>query len=178
MDRGRMAEHLEALRGLMEAHSTHPRPQYAEPAAPRTRTAPTNGLVGTWHLVSFERRRAGGRREYPYGHHPVGYLTYTAEGFVSVQYMAAQRPEWPEGRRDAPAETKVAAADTFNAYAGRYDYDPAAGKVTHHVEVSFLPHRIGTDLVRNVELKGRRLALSYAGGDGQPAARLVWHRAR
>ena len=142
-------------------------------SAPDAAPSDWNPLVGTWALVAFELVGEDGQISHPYGLRPAGLLTYTADGRVSVHYAERDRPQWLGNLRDAPDAVKTAAADSFNAYAGRYSY--RGDTVVHHVEISFFPGRVGTDLIRSVKLAGPVLTLSYA-TPGQPEARLTWRR--
>jgi hypothetical protein len=77
----------------------------------------------------------------------------------------------------APAEERAQAFATMIAYAGRYTF--TGDKVIHHVEASWMPNRVGTDLVRSVKLQADRLILRtpptlVAGA--QTTTELVWER--
>ena len=50
-----------------------------------------NPLVGTWRLVSVENRDSEGSVTYPFGRNPVGFITYTADGRMAVQFGRADR---------------------------------------------------------------------------------------
>ena len=50
-------------------------------------------IVGVWRLVSYESRMHDGGTRLPYGDRVAGYLIYTAEGFMSVALMGADRAE-------------------------------------------------------------------------------------
>jgi hypothetical protein len=138
-----------------------------------------NSLIGTWRLVSYEQHGSDGRVSFPLGEQPLGYLVYAADGYMSVQMMARQRPSLPGGDLGAGSiEDKAAALDTYRAYSGRYEID--GDRVIHHVQISSWPNRVGTDLVRTMTLAGGRLHLRTApfntGGVTQTAD-LVWERA-
>jgi len=49
------------------------------------------------------------------------------------------------------------AFSTVIAYAGRYTF--TGDKIVHHVEASWMPNQVGTDMVRSVKLEGDRLNL-------------------
>lgn len=51
-----------------------------------------DSLVGTWRLVSFEVLDAEGRRAFPFGEDAVGFITYTADGRMAVQFASTNRP--------------------------------------------------------------------------------------
>ena len=50
-----------------------------------------NPFLGTWRLISWENRDDKGQLGYPLGPEAVGYITYTADGYIFAQIMAAQR---------------------------------------------------------------------------------------
>jgi len=58
---------------------------------------PANGLrhqlIGTWQLVSYvDRDVDSGEETHPMGDHPLGFITYTPDGFVSAHLSSAHRP--------------------------------------------------------------------------------------
>ncbi len=117
-----------------------------------------NEITGTWRLLAYEGRGVDGSVSYPLGRDPVGYITYTEDGFMSVSMMAA-------GRRGSATldllggstEEKLAAAEGYFSYCGRYEVQGAA--VLHHIEVAFYPNRVGSSQRRFFELNGDRLLL-------------------
>jgi len=138
-----------------------------------------NKFLGTWRLVSFECVATDDQITYPYGESVIGYLMYTKEGYMSVVIMTPNRPKFKAGEEffDGNLEEKVAAADTYVSYCGRYDIQ--ANKVIHHVEASLLPNEVGTDLERSFELNGNKLSLTtnpFIMDDKQQIGRLVWER--
>jgi hypothetical protein len=48
-------------------------------------------LVGTWALESWESVGSSGEVDEPFGKMPVGYITYTADGYISDALMSAGR---------------------------------------------------------------------------------------
>ncbi|HEX4821007.1 MAG TPA: lipocalin-like domain-containing protein [Acidimicrobiales bacterium] len=134
-------------------------------------------LVGTWSLVSAHARAADVTDEAPYGDAPRGVLTYTADGRVVAMVSYSDRARLSGDRVAAPVEERAAAFATFFAYAGRFAVREAS--VVHHVEVSSVENWVGTELVRLVELVGRRLTLRTppvsVGGEVR-VTELVWDR--
>jgi hypothetical protein len=119
------------------------------------RKRPVNPLLGTWKLRSYVVTDATGRQSTPYGEHPTGYLSYSADGRMQAIGAATERIN-PAG--PAPPENeRVALYDTMFAYAGTYSLE--AGKVTHHVDISWNESWTGTDQVRFFELNGNTLTL-------------------
>ena len=80
-----------------------------------------------------------------------------------------------------PAE-KVAAMETYAAYAGRYEVREQEQKVIHHVEFSLFPNWIGTAQERFYRFEEDRLVLYTEPFDspdgGQQAAFLIWKKIR
>src|SRR5689334_15277316 len=110
-------------------------------------------FVGTWKLVSVEPGQAGGLntpRE--------GRITYTADGRMSVAIQPIGRASLPNASvRDASSEQLRATVDGYTSYCGRYTVYP--DRVVHHVEISLVPNRVGTDLVRYYDLQDNRVTL-------------------
>ncbi len=135
-------------------------------------------LVGTWRLVAWENRDAEGHVTWPVGRDARGYLLYTADGYMSVQIMRANRTPFAVGDLLGGSSTEQAgAAASYTAYAGRYTLQD--NTVTHHVELSLFPNWVGTQQERRVDVQGDRLTLSTApllfGGKHQ-TAQLIWER--
>ena len=137
-----------------------------------------NPFLGTWRLVSFEVRSAGGKVYYPWGENPDGYIMYNDEGYMSVSMMDSNRPTFEA--RDLPKGTeqeKVAAVDKYISYAGKYEI--RGSKVVHHVDVSLFPNWIGGDQERNFRFEGNRLLLSTdpaPGDEKQKTGYLIWEK--
>ena len=51
-------------------------------------------LVGTWKLVAWYNQTENGQKLYPLGEDASGYISYTNDGFVFVQMMAANREDY------------------------------------------------------------------------------------
>jgi hypothetical protein len=136
-------------------------------------------LHGTWRLVSWENRSAGGEVTYPMGSDAIGYLTYTADGYVFVTLMRAERPHFTTGDLlEGSTEERAAAAASYVSYAGTSEV--RADTVIHHVITSLFPNWVGTDQERFVGWDGARLLLATAPialGGQQRTAHLVWERA-
>ena len=137
-----------------------------------------NSLIGAWRLVTYEAH-TGDDVLYPLGEDASGYIMYTPDGYMSVLMMASGRPNFEAGDMLAGTdEEKLAAASTFVAYCGRYDY--LGDRVIHKIEVAFYPNRVGTEQVRYVHLNGDELVLTtppmvLAGKSRK--GRIVWQRA-
>jgi hypothetical protein len=138
----------------------------------------TNPLIGTWRLVSFTVQDPDGRIAYPFGRDPEGFITYTDDGRMTVQFAAANRTplavaDWVAG---ADADIAAAARDYF-AYCGTYEIDD--GTVVHRVALSLMPNWMGGEQVRQFVLNGNTVTLSTPPspiGGRQQTATLVWQR--
>jgi hypothetical protein len=138
-----------------------------------------NPLIGTWRLVSFEVRDEDGRITYPFGRDAVGFITYTADGHMAVQFGRADRARLAAGDWVAATPTEIAtAARDYFAYCGTYEFRD--GEVVHRVELSLMPNWIGGEQVRLVALDEDTVTLATppvpVGGRLQIAT-LVWQRA-
>ncbi len=135
-------------------------------------------LVGTWRLLSFEAQNEAGCITFPFGEDAVGFITYTSDGYMSVQFGRADRArlsvaDWA----GAPSPEIADAARGYIAYCGRYEV--RGGDVVHHVDSSLMPNWIGGDQVRQIAHGGDTITLSTPSlvFDGQQVvATLVWRR--
>jgi hypothetical protein len=137
-----------------------------------------NPLLGTWKLVSFETTGQDGRSHYPLGENPLGYITYSHDGYMQVAMMKANRPRInAETLPLAKTEDKAVAAATYVSYCGRYE--TSGDTVIHHVEISLDPNMKGDRLERHMQLAGDTLTLTTVPFPifGKPyTGRLVWKR--
>lgn len=136
-------------------------------------------LIGTWSLLAWYNQTEDGHRIYPLGEDAQGYISYSQDGFVFVHMMAKTRALYavndPFG--GTPRED-AAAIKSQISYAGPYDY--RGSHVVHRVTQATCPNWVGTEQVRQIELKGDRLRLSAAGAmfQGQKVTAFVdWQRA-
>ena len=135
-----------------------------------------NPLLGTWKLKSYVVTAATGARATPYGENPTGYLSYSADGRMQVIGAASGRTVQAG---PSPAEIeRVALYDTMFAYAGTYSVE--AGKVTHHVDISWNETWTGTDQIRLFEVNGNHLTLTTRfadpASDTEASYALVWEK--
>ena len=135
-------------------------------------------LIGTWRLVSFHVKTTEGQVTYPFGRDAAGYYLFAERGYMSVAIMGAHRPKFTAGDiLGGSTEEKVAAAEAYISYCGRYEIQ--ADKLIVHPEISFFPNWIGVDQVRLFELTGNTLTLSTPPlliRGAQQTAHLVWER--
>jgi hypothetical protein len=135
-------------------------------------------VVGTWKLVTATQTDGKGETKPAFGLKPTGFVTYTADGRMMVIIPAEGRKALSvNGRIAAPATERAEAFATMVAYAGRYSF--TGDKVVHHVEASWMPNQVGTDLLRFVKLHGDRLVLRtppMMDGGQQRVTELIWER--
>jgi hypothetical protein len=143
--------------------------------------APRDRLIGSWELVAVENRGSDGSVERPFGAHPRGRITYTTDGFLSAHVMHAERaPFATPGLYDGTPAEKAAAYDSYIAYYGRFDLDPAAGTITHAITGSLFPNWSGSSQTRFYAFDGDTLTLSTPPMEKNGKAitvHVVWRRA-
>jgi hypothetical protein len=127
-------------------------------------------LLGTWRLISawFD---VDGTVFKPFGDNPQGYLVYTPDGHVLVQYATRGERGWPGADVLKLPRHELVAALGFGAYCGTFEVRD--GEVIHLAEFGSLPSASasGREEVRSVELDGDRLTLGSPRG-----AWLEWQR--
>jgi hypothetical protein len=120
--------------------------------------AAENPMIGTWKLHSLVYEATGaGKRSRPFGDHPDGYLSYSADGRMSAIGVAEDRPK---PRELVPTdEEKVKLQESMFAYAGTYTAD--GEKVVHHVDISWNQSWTGSfrSVRRGEQLRLRRSIL-------------------
>jgi hypothetical protein len=117
-----------------------------------------NLLVGTWRLLSFEVRSDENDVSYPLGRDAIGYLSYTANGYMSMTMMKPKRPQFlSEDPSKGSLEEKGAAFDTYMTYCGTYILQE--NRVIHHLELCLFPNWIESDFERIIDVTEDRLSL-------------------
>jgi hypothetical protein len=92
-------------------------------------------FVGTWKLASFETRGEDGEVTYPFGKDALGYIMYSPDGYMSVTLLPKNRRRFKtQDILGGTIEEKVAAAESYISYFGRYEV--LQDRVIHHVEAS------------------------------------------
>ena len=143
-----------------------------------------NTFLGTWRLISWENRDPAGERGYPLGPEAVGYLTYTADGYMFAQIMAAARAplatQNPFGGADAEA---AAAARSHMSYCGKYEVRTGGenDEVVHRVAISDFPNWVGGKQLRFYKFEDEKLILSappFQTKKGEITTFLIWERAK
>ena len=137
-------------------------------------------LVGTWKLVSAEIRSEIGEATQLFGKEPQGCLIYSNDGYMAFSMAPRNRTRFTtQDILGGTVEEKVAAAESFISYCGRYEVK--VDKVIHLIELSFFPNWSGVEQVRFYEFDGDRLTLSSLpmpfGGKLQ-TPHFVWERVR
>lgn len=135
-----------------------------------------NSFVGTWKLVSLEVTQPDGTIHYPYGKNVVGYLIYTADGYMSAVIMDPDRrqsdPNFPRETllaQTLPDLDRARAYNTYLSYCGTYTIDGST--VTHHVKAGLIPSWTGSEQPRPFKFEQGYLIL---GVDNQ---KLTWEKA-
>ena len=151
-------------------------------------------FLGAWQLQTWTVQLTDGSTRAPFGDDPSGTLVYAQSRAMSVNFMARRRPPLdlagrmrarcrrvalgtePNDPSDAKLQSAMASfaaiAPTYLGYSGTYSIN--GGQVIHHVETSFLPEWVGTDLVREFEISEHHLEL-VAGSAGEQHT-LQWQR--
>jgi hypothetical protein len=139
-------------------------------------------LVGTWQLVSRIDRDPAGHvlSETSLGEAPLGYLIYDAAGHVAAQLTARDRSSTLCDSTLGPIEANNNAnIGGYTAYFGRYEVDPVAGVVIHHLEGALAPRDVGRLLTRRFRVVGDTLTIQFEpGGSADPrrTRTVIWRR--
>lgn len=136
-----------------------------------------NPFVGTWRLISIERRAADGSLVpgvNPVGGvDPTGTVMYDAAGHVSLQIMPSGRPTTLDILQPLTPDQAKAALFGYIAYFGVYTLDERQRIMHIHFNGSLNPAMVGTDGDRFYEFNGKRM--TFRAGT-TTATRLTWER--
>lgn len=135
-------------------------------------------FVGTWTLVSCVAKSSDGETSYPWGRDSIGYLSYTADGYVFVSRMSAALRARGSELEPGSQEEALAAAEGFESYCGTYAI--SGDTVKHAIDLCSTPAFAGTAQTRHFAFDGDTLSLTTAPvvADGVThTAYLVWRRA-
>lgn len=147
--------------------------------------APSNPLLGAWHLRRWDIRYGDGRAPtLPYGEDAIGLIVYTSDGWMSASIARGARPRLSgESVRSSPEPERLAAFESYFGYAGPYALRVHDGQaqVVHSVTMSLNPNFVGTEQVRNMQFDAEgRLTLSASdtvpGSEVARHHRLLWAR--
>lgn len=104
------------------------------------------------------RQQRGNEQLLPMGESPVGFIVYTADGFMSVNIMRSARPQMLTGDFvNASDEEKALAFTGYLGYCGRYEV--MQDKVYHDIEAASYPNWVGERQVRHLSWDGEILRL-------------------
>jgi hypothetical protein len=127
-------------------------------------------LLGTCRLVSLHDN-LDGTLDKPFGDNPQGYLVYTPDGHVFVQYATRAKRRWPSPEVLELPYREFRNALGFGAYCGTFEVRDS--QLVHHVEFGVVQQWSGVVEARSVVLDGDRLVLGTPRG-----AQLEWQRVR
>jgi hypothetical protein len=135
-------------------------------------------VVGSWRLLSWVQEDVESKIvQAVFGDNPVGVITYTSDGHMSV-FIANPKRRAAGGPFATDAEA-AALYRTMVAYSGSYSID--GNEVIHKVEVSWNEAWNGTDQHRFIEVKDNRLTIKTPTMVSQMSGKrsintLVWER--
>ncbi|MGP8153878.1 MAG: lipocalin-like domain-containing protein [Smithella sp.] len=147
-------------------------------------------FVGTWKLKSMVKKSSAGYLSRPFDENPLGYISYTPDGFMHAILMKSGRSLIgvpPEKIRDAARAKKlwmswkyikagiryIKATTSFMSYCGTYEI--RVNTIVHQVKAAMVPDWIGKDLKRDFVFSGNTLTLSAHDNAGN-VTDLVWER--
>jgi hypothetical protein len=134
-------------------------------------------LLGRWRIVEWVQRYDDGRRIYPYGTNPQGFIQYDAERMFCF-VCSGERAKLSGGQWTAPDADKAAAYTSCFAYSGTYEV--SGSEILHKVDLSLYPNWVGTVQRRSATfIDDGRIALSARMEENTADARtaeLIWQR--
>ena len=137
-------------------------------------------FIGVWTLESFTERSDADERSAPLGEAPLGFLIYTADGFVSAQLMRAKRELFKTDPWEAAASSDaVDLTKDCIAYCGRYEIDEKSSEAIHLPLVALLPNLIHQEQHRSFTFEEDTLTLVTSRGrpnGSVVASTLLWRR--
>lgn len=118
-----------------------------------------SSIVGVWKVTSFTSKVADtGDIRRVYGSQPGGYIVYTRGGHAMLLLVGDNRKA-PAAANPTDAE-RAELFKTFAAWSGTYKVE--GGKVIVHVDASWNQSWTGTDLVRAVEIDGKKMTNTFS----------------
>jgi len=130
-----------------------------DPIVPLTR------FHGTWRLIGRRVTAADGKVTYPTGDNPRGFIMYSPDGYMAVEFFMPMKGS--DGKM----------AERFLAYAGPYELQ--GDTMLHHLQVSAQAENIGKTFERKVSFENGDLLLSTSpdpqAGPGSMGS-MIWRR--
>lgn len=146
-----------------------------------------NKFVGTWKIMRYEVMKPDGN-PVPYLAHPIGYLHYTADGFmfatvtvtdraklgITLQELGSPKRPWWKGSYWRAIMNYLKAASQYFTYAGRYEI--INNTVVHQVELDLIPDLMGKERVRTFEFPDEDTLILWAEDIPGQKQKLTWQR--
>ncbi|MDR1135371.1 MAG: lipocalin-like domain-containing protein [Clostridiales Family XIII bacterium] len=140
-------------------------------------------LKGTWMLDTFTGVDEDGVVVDMMGTGATGFISYSDDGWVSVQIAKADRARYdiPDVEGGSDEQTLAAARGLF-AYAGLFETDEENGIVYHKLQFSLIPNWIGSTQKRYITKESENVLVLTADparmgpGGKKRKSRLRWIR--
>jgi Lipocalin-like domain len=139
----------------------------------------TDGLVGTWTLVSITLEKDGTKTDF-YGPNPMGQLTYGADGRFSTIITRSDLPKFVSNNRveGTPEENKAVVQGSIALF-GTYWVSDTDKIVTTYIESCTFPNQNGIARKESFSISGDELHVtSICKASASGTAHLVWKRAK
>ena len=109
-------------------------------------------LVGSWEFIVAEIVTADGKKAFPFGEKPKGFLIFTAGGYFSQVHVSGDLPRIAgKNRLAGTPEQNTAIVHGSLALAGTYTVDESKKTLTFHIVASTYPNQQGTSQTRNID---------------------------
>jgi hypothetical protein len=133
-------------------------------------------LAGSWKMVDYFFEDTEGKRFYPWGPKPIGWIMIDGKGHLAAQVMydADRKIDQPPTQ-----EQQAKAFSTYSAYFGNYRADAEKKTITTRVISALDPAWVGTDQVRHVSFDQGRMLLRtnpIKVGDTQAVGNFFWEK--
>ena len=146
-----------------------------------------NKLVGIWKVVAYEMVKPNGDTV-PYFPNPVGYLHYTADGFMFAVVTSADRPKLGITLQELGSTKRpwwklsywqaimnyLKAASQYFTYTGTYEI--MNNTVIHHVETDLIPDLMGKERIRSFAFPDENTLILWAEDVPNQKQKLTWRR--
>lgn len=145
-------------------------------------------FIGTWELVKMHEKKKDKVLYKPYGDSPLGYITYTPEGFMHAILMKKNRSRLGVSMESLSNARKTKnvfkflkyikavinyykASSSFVAYSGKFEIK--GDEIFHNVTSSLVPDWIGQPLIREFSFLEDKMILTAKNDDGSKIE-LTW----